>query len=186
MTVEVSEDDIVRLQVLATAAGVGGPYARSFAELLSSTLHRGIIESYKTAELAGPEDPAGTDAVLESETPSPPATRPGRGARMRALRSVAWAAAAAATIVVIVGSYAGHWTWTGFTANGQVWDWMQLLLLPVAIGAFPLWLRFSGQMSRSAPQRAWRGRTRLHGVRSGRLPRTAAGQGSAVTPSGTG
>ena len=33
------------------------------------------------------------------------------------------------------------------TQNGQVWDWMQLLLLPVAIGTFPLWLRYSGQMS---------------------------------------
>jgi len=55
--------------------------------------------------------------------------------------------AAAAIVILIAGSYAGHWTWTGLTQNGQVWDWMQLLLLPVAIGTFPLWLRFSGEMS---------------------------------------
>ncbi len=60
VTVEVCEDDVMRLQVLATAAGVGGPNAPSFSELLSSTLHRGIIESYKTVELAGLGDPAGT------------------------------------------------------------------------------------------------------------------------------
>jgi hypothetical protein len=57
-------------------------------------------------------------------------------------------AAGAAALVIIVGSYADHWTWTGLTANGQVWDWLELLLLPVAIGTFPLWLRFSGEMSR--------------------------------------
>lgn len=147
VTVEVSDDDIVRLQVLATAAGVGGPNARSFAELLSSTLHRGIIESYKTAESTGLGAPAGNDRGSGERDARYARDHPGRRARTRASRNVAWAAAAAATIVVIVGSYAGHWTWTGFTANGQVWDWMQLLLLPVAIGTFPLWLRFSGQMS---------------------------------------
>ncbi len=62
-------------------------------------------------------------------------------------RRAALAAAAVLTIVMVIGSYAGHWYWTGLTQNGQVWDWMQLLLLPVALGTFPLWLRFSGEMS---------------------------------------
>ena len=35
----------------------------------------------------------------------------------------------------------------GFTTNNQLWDWMQLLLLPVALATFPLWLRFSRHMS---------------------------------------
>lgn len=83
-------------------------------------MHRGIVESHKRRRL-------GTQAS----------------------RRAVLLAAAAATLVLIVGSYADHWTWTGLTTNGQVWDWMQLLLLPVAIGTFPLWLRFSGQMSSS-------------------------------------
>lgn len=64
------------------------------------------------------------------------------------MRRMALWTAAAATLILIIGSHAGHWAWTGLTQNGQVWDWMQLLLLPVAIGTLPLWLRFSGQMSR--------------------------------------
>ncbi len=149
VTVEVCEEDLVGLEVLATVAGVGGPNARSFAELLSSTLRRGIIESYKTAELAGLEDSAVTDSGSGGRDDRPADDGAGRRTRTKALRKVAPVATVVATIVVIVGSYAGHWTWTGFTANGQVWDWMQLLLLPVAIGTFPLWLRFSGQMSRA-------------------------------------
>ena len=39
-----------------------------------------------------------------------------------------------------VGGYAGPWKWTGFEANGQVWDWLNLLLLPVVLGTIPLWI----------------------------------------------
>ncbi len=46
-----------------------------------------------------------------------------------------------AGLVALVGGYAGPWKWTGFEANGQVWDWLNLLLLPVVIGAIPLWIQ---------------------------------------------
>jgi hypothetical protein len=52
-----------------------------------------------------------------------------------------------ALVGLLVGGYALRWSWTGFTANNQLWDWMQLLLLPVALATFPLWLRFSTYMS---------------------------------------
>jgi putative effector of murein hydrolase LrgA (UPF0299 family) len=31
-----------------------------------------------------------------------------------------------------------NWTWTGFQGN-TLWDWLKLLLLPVALSAAPLW-----------------------------------------------
>ncbi len=34
--------------------------------------------------------------------------------------------------VTIVGGYAWHWTWTGYQGN-TLWDWLQLLLLPLVI-----------------------------------------------------
>jgi hypothetical protein len=49
---------------------------------------------------------------------------------------------------MLVGGYLGNWSWTGFETNGQVWDWLQLLLLPVAFGTVPLWMRFGDHMSR--------------------------------------
>lgn len=47
----------------------------------------------------------------------------------------------AAGLVALVGGYAGPWKWTGFEANGQVWDWLNLLLLPVVLGTIPLWIQ---------------------------------------------
>ncbi len=46
-----------------------------------------------------------------------------------------------AGLVALVGGYAGPWKWTGFEANGQVWDWLDLLLLPVVLGTIPLWIQ---------------------------------------------
>jgi hypothetical protein len=46
-----------------------------------------------------------------------------------------------AGLVALVGGYAGPWKWTGFEENGQVWDWLSLLLLPVVLGTIPLWIQ---------------------------------------------
>jgi hypothetical protein len=46
-----------------------------------------------------------------------------------------------AGLVALVGGYAGPWKWTGFEVNGQVWDWLNLLLLPVVLGTIPLWIQ---------------------------------------------
>ena len=47
---------------------------------------------------------------------------------------------AVAGLVVLWGGYVQGWKWTGFRGNGQVWDWLTLLLLPVVLGAIPLWM----------------------------------------------
>lgn len=46
-------------------------------------------------------------------------------------------------LVILWGGYSEGWQWTGFQANGQLWDWLDLLLLPVLIGALPLWLQYN-------------------------------------------
>lgn len=159
LTVEVSEDDLLGLHVLGAVAGVGEPDSDSFAGLLKTTFHRGLVESYKAAGFAWPPEETGTAAepgagAVDDTSPrqaasiAPRAEKThARRVRTQTVRGMALAAAAAATVVLIIGSYAGHWTWTGLTQNGQVWDWMELLLLPVAIGALPIWLRFEPQMS---------------------------------------
>jgi hypothetical protein len=54
--------------------------------------------------------------------------------------------------VVIVGGYRLGWTWTGFSDNGTIWDWLQLLVLPVVLTLLPLWYR-----TRRALRIEWRG-----------------------------
>ena len=59
-----------------------------------------------------------------------------------------------ATVVILVvleiGTYAFNWNWTGFKANDTVWDWLKLLLLPIALAAVPLWFT-----AEEGQQRIW-------------------------------
>lgn len=48
---------------------------------------------------------------------------------------------ALALLVVLWGGYVRRWEWTGFEKNNQLWDWLQLLLVPVAVGTIPLWIQ---------------------------------------------
>jgi heme/copper-type cytochrome/quinol oxidase subunit 4 len=56
------------------------------------------------------------------------------------VRYVAVCAAAAFAITIGGGEWLG-WTWTGFADNNTVWDWLQLLVLPVVLTAAPVWYR---------------------------------------------
>jgi uncharacterized membrane protein len=42
--------------------------------------------------------------------------------------------------IVLWGGYDRRWHWTGFSANHSLWDWLHLLMLPIALAAVPLWL----------------------------------------------
>jgi hypothetical protein len=56
---------------------------------------------------------------------------------------------AVAVLILLWGGYVQGWAWTGFQANNQLWQWLQLLLLPVAIGTLPLWIQHPEYMSRT-------------------------------------
>ena len=55
---------------------------------------------------------------------------------------------AVAALVVLWGGYLLRWSWTGFHDNGQLWDWLKLLLAPVALGTIPLWIQDRDYISR--------------------------------------
>jgi hypothetical protein len=57
--------------------------------------------------------------------------------RRQALSAVGLLAVAA----LLWGGYATRWRWTGFHQHATLWDWLELLMLPVAIGIAPLWAR---------------------------------------------
>jgi hypothetical protein len=46
--------------------------------------------------------------------------------------------ALALLFILAVCSYAFNWTWTGFRGN-TLWDWLKLLLLPVALTGATIW-----------------------------------------------
>jgi uncharacterized membrane protein len=50
-------------------------------------------------------------------------------------------AALAAFAVVLWGGYSRHWSWTGINGGtATLWDWLHLLLLPLAVAVLPIWL----------------------------------------------
>lgn len=154
LSIELGEDAVLGAHLLATMEGIADDDSAGYADVLRFTLQRGIADrladagidwpptaqSFELAESIGREvaqtDAAGTDADAESDEAN--------GLRVR---TVAIVAIALAAIVLIVGGYALKWSWTGFTTNDQLWDWLHLLLLPIAFGTFPLWLRYSEYMS---------------------------------------
>ena len=51
---------------------------------------------------------------------------------------VVFALAGIAFAVLVIGGYALNWEWTGFKGN-TLWDWLELLALPIVVAALPLW-----------------------------------------------
>jgi hypothetical protein len=50
-------------------------------------------------------------------------------------------AAALAFVVVLWGGYSHRWPWTGIDGQtATLWDWLHLLLLPLAVAVLPIWL----------------------------------------------
>jgi ABC-type glycerol-3-phosphate transport system permease component len=48
---------------------------------------------------------------------------------------------AAAFAVAVAGGYGLGWTWTGFEDNNTLWEWLELLVLPIVIAVLPFWYR---------------------------------------------
>lgn len=66
----------------------------------------------------------------------------GAQARVDARRVALCAAAGLVLAVVMWGGYSHHWPWTGITgATATLWDWLHLLLLPLAFAVLPVWAR---------------------------------------------
>ena len=57
-------------------------------------------------------------------------------------RHLRWGGAVAGIglAVLVAGGYGWNWTWTGFAGN-YMWEWLNLLMLPVVVALVPVWLR---------------------------------------------
>jgi hypothetical protein len=67
----------------------------------------------------------------------------------RAFAHLGWIVVPVLVFAVFVwGGYAMHWRWTGLSESVTLWDWLQVLALPVAIGIAPVLLRHHRHLSR--------------------------------------
>ena len=81
---------------------------------------------------------AGAHVAGRSRVPD----RAGRGGTgMDPWWSAAGLALAALFVLIVIGGYSLHWRWTGLSDAVTLWDWLQVLALPLALAATPILLR---------------------------------------------
>ncbi len=95
-----------------------------------------------------------------SASPAKVSAQPGVSAdddRRRQSRRVSTAAAmlGIGVAVMMYGGYDKGWSWTGVDASKTLWDWLQMLLLPVAFATLPLAMRRRRAMSKGRKQLLW-------------------------------
>jgi hypothetical protein len=65
------------------------------------------------------------------------------------IRTGAVALVVAAAAIVLWGGYGHHWPWTGINGRtATLWDWLHLLLLPIAVAILPIWLSRRARLTR--------------------------------------
>jgi hypothetical protein len=145
LTLTVEPDEWQGLSALAEVRAAARGQAADIAGTARSLLHAALEARLEEAGLSWAPAP---DAVARR---AGEAARP--DGRLLALakndraRRYALSALAVAVLVTLWGGYALHWQWTGFPGNGQLWDWLRLLLLPVVVGTIPVWLRHAEYVS---------------------------------------
>src|SRR5579875_3480483 len=61
---------------------------------------------------------------------------------------LAAAALAAVFCVIVIGGYSLQWRWTGLSDSVTLWDWLQVLALPIALAAAPILMQHRRQLHR--------------------------------------
>jgi len=132
-------DEAIGLSALADLDEAATGRRPDVADLAKMLLHDALAERLQEAGLPwAPSPEAVHRRVAEVAKPE------GRLLILlthRRTRKYAGSVLAVAVLVVLWGGYVQGWQWTGFRGNNQVWDWLQLLLLPVLVGTIPLWIK---------------------------------------------
>lgn len=148
VTIAVDSGEMLGLSALAELDGAAQGTSTAPADVVARLVHTALRDRLHEAGL--PWAPSG-EAVRERAAQAARPAGPARALWQRdRVRRYAVSLLAVAALVLLCGGYLGGWQWTGFQANEQVWDWLRLLLLPLAVGTIPLWINRSGDLSPAA------------------------------------
>jgi hypothetical protein len=146
VTFTIEPDELLGLNALVTldkaADGSGTePGANAGAVRAARTLLRTALAD-KLTEAELPWAPSAESVSERAAGAAEPTGAIRRLAESRKLRNGAAYVLAVVAVTVVWGGYARHWSWTGFQANSQLWDWLELLLLPAVAASVPLWIQY--------------------------------------------
>jgi hypothetical protein len=148
VTFTIEPDELLGLRALAALGktAVNGAQLEAGADPEAHAV--GTARSLLDKALAGKLREAGLPWAPSAEVVKQRPGTPG-GSKGSTLRSDAAWVGAAIVLVVVWGGYARGWQWTGFRANGQLWDWLNLLLLPTVVAIIPVWIRYKKYFRRT-------------------------------------
>ena len=142
LTLTIEPDEFLGLRALVEldrAAGGGDPGSGTSTVTKAKALMRTALAD-KLEQAGLPWAPSADAAGKRAETAAPASALHGITGNGKARKGAAYLAAAALA-AALWGGYIRGWQWTGFRVNGQLWDWLTLLLLPVVLGTIPLWIQ---------------------------------------------
>jgi hypothetical protein len=143
LTCTIEPDELLGLSALAELdrAAADGGTGTSAVRMAKALMRTALADKLEQAGLPwAPSAEAAGQRPAQAAAPASAMRRiAGNG---KARKAAAWVAAAVLA-VTLWGGYTRGWQWTGFRGNNQLWDWLTLLLLPVALGAIPLWIQDS-------------------------------------------
>lgn len=130
---------LVELDRAAAGCGTGTGTGTGAVRTAKALMRTALADKLEQAGLPwAPSAEAASKRAALAATPASAMRRiTGNG---KARKAAAWVAAAALA-VTLWGGYTRDWQWTGFRGNNQLWAWLTLLLLPVALGTIPLWIQ---------------------------------------------
>jgi hypothetical protein len=142
VTISIDPDELQNLRALAELDGITNGRQPDVAGLAAALMQRALADSLRERGLAAPDSPEAAGTAETGSSVTAPRTRDRS-------RKYAATSLAVAALILLWGGYVRRWEWTGFRANGQLWDWMSLLLLPVVVGTLPLWIERAGHTTRA-------------------------------------
>jgi hypothetical protein len=147
LTITIEPDEFLGLSALVELEKVANGGEADVVSTARTLTHRALAT--RLEELGLPWAPSAETVQKRAAE----AAEPGGALRtlMRNERVKKWAISvlSVAALVALWGGYVRGWEWTGFRANEQLWDWLHLLLLPVAVGTIPLWIQHADYISRA-------------------------------------
>jgi hypothetical protein len=147
VTISIEPDELRSLRALAELDGITNGRQPDVAGMAEALMRRALAASLHQRGLASPGGPQAGGSTAAA--PAEPASAVSAPRTRERTRSYAAGALAFTVIILLWGGYARGWKWTGFRANGQLWDWMSLLLLPVVVGILPLWIERARDIGRA-------------------------------------
>jgi hypothetical protein len=147
LTLTIEPDELLGLTALAELdvahGGKADPGVATEARML---MRRALAD--KLDETGLPWAPS-AEAVRQcaAQAVQPPSAMV-RLAESRKVRKGAAYVLTAVALLVLSGGYFWRWAWTGLPSNYQLWNWLQVLLLPAVLGTIPLWMKYGKHISR--------------------------------------